>query len=165
MSAQDLPVVHRDSRCLGMGLAMSLSPWVAPDFGLKLLGDVWSLVAGLLAFILMVVHFVLVAEHKPIEGNGLHQCTICYPVRLRYLHPLQTLRVTNLEHFVVIMCYLDALVLCALAAFTLPLPLSFCASGWMMKVGSITCSCWLDTLKHQVPRLQPGWLCAGIIMR
>ena len=68
MSAQDLPVVHRDSRCLGMGLAMSLSPWVAPDFGLKLLGDVWSLVAGLLAFILMVVHFVLVAEHKPIEG-------------------------------------------------------------------------------------------------
>lgn len=33
----------------------------------------------------MVVHFVLVAEHKPIVGNGFHG--FVYPVGLRCLHP------------------------------------------------------------------------------
>ena len=65
------------------------SPWVVPAFGLnwfnQMLGcmDPCRWPAGL---ILMVVHFVLVAEHKPIVGNGFHQGFVC-PGGLRCLHP------------------------------------------------------------------------------
>ena len=97
---------------LGNGFSHAvLFAWVVPTFGLnwfseKKLADVWPLVAGLLAFILMVVHFVFVAKLRSIVGMAfIRAISAVQSVYVAYIH--HTLWMTNLQHLLVLarMCF------------------------------------------------------------
>ena len=144
---------------LGNGFSHAvLFAWVVPTFGLnwfseKKLADVWPLVAGLLAFILMVVHFVFVAKAHVDCGNGLHQGNICYPVGLRCLHPSHALD----DQFGAPACACAGVLLPpVVAGFTLPLQLSFLKSDCGTMVGSFTSSYWLARVEAPGAKNETG---------
>lgn len=144
---------------LGNGFSHAvLFAWVVPTFGLnwfseKKLADVWPLVAGLLAFILMVVHFVFVAKAHVDCGNGLHQGNICYPAGLRCLHPSHALD----DQFGAPACACAGVLLPpVVAGFSLPLQLSFLKSDCGTMVGSFTSSYWLARVEAPGAKNETG---------